>query len=398
MRVLRNLFAGVLLVAVAGTPSGCALLHKPTSPTTDANITAGCDRPFEELLALMGACGDLNPPLAGRRIPLSECVAAALKNGRAGDNSFRVRTYEAARTLAEVKAGDLPAAGKRLATERVWQEIDLATQDVLLAVETAYWGLVQARATLASREEAVRSLDEEAATVKARYEEKLLARQDVDTLTEQRHLARVELIAARAALREAERNLRRQAGLAPDDGCGLVPCTEPERAPPICDNVADLEAARQHLPELCGARIAVEIALQEYKAVTDAKARPAARLRIDREEANLRNVEEEMIFALQRVQRQVTQAWQSLTELTAREEAARRRLEAVTEKWQSKEFGELRELLQARSGLATAQGETLRGVTEYQNARAELLRRKGLLLQHHHVGIARPTPRLAPGD
>ena len=63
------------------------------------------------------------------------------------------------------------------------------------------------------------------------------------------------------------------------------------------------------------------------------------------------------------------------------------------------EFGELRELLQARSGLATARSDTLRGVTEYQNARAELLRRKGLLLQHHHVGIARPTtPRLAPGD
>ena len=127
----------------------------------------------------MGPCGDLNPLQPGRRISLLECIVTALKNGRVGDENICVRTHDAALALGQAKqAGE----SSRLQTERIWLTVESGTQDLVLAVETAYWGLVQARDTLASREDAVRTTEEEAATVKARYDEKLLTRQDVDTM------------------------------------------------------------------------------------------------------------------------------------------------------------------------------------------------------------------------
>jgi outer membrane protein TolC len=336
-----------------------------------------------------------------------ECIVTALKNGRVGDENICVRTHDAALALGQAKqAGE----SSRLQTERIWLTVESGTQDLVLAVETAYWGLVQARDTLASREDAVRTTEEEAATVKARYDEKLLTRQDVDTMTEQRHLARVELIDAQAQVRTAELNLRRTAGLPPDDGCSLVPCDEPDRLPPLCDSKTDLEQARMYRPELALARLAVEAACQEYVSIKDVKVHPLAKLKtpgeqeiaqaklkVQREQVALRDAEEQTVFALQTSQRQVAQAWQSLVELVAREAAARRRLEAVTEKWQSKEFGELRELIQARAGVTTARRDTSQALTQYQIARADLLRRKGMLLQHHRVCVDRP-PRKTPGD
>jgi hypothetical protein len=393
VRLCRTILAGVFL-ALLGELPGCALLHHRPAPKPDPLCNSGCDRPLECLVPLLGPCGDLNPVQPGRRITLWECIESALKNGRVGEDQIRVRALDAAMALAQAK---VQGEAGRLQTERIWLTLEEATQELVLAVESAYWGLALARVNLGSREEALQALDEEAATVRARFQEKLLARQDVDTLEEQRNLARVELIDAQAKAREAERTLRRTAGLPPDDGSALVPGDPPDTSPPQCDAVADLDEARSFRTELALARLDVDVACKELAQVKDEKDRPQARMKVERQQAALRNAEDEMIFALQRSQRKVTQAWQSYLTLTAREEAARRRLEAVNEKWQSKEFGELRELLQARSGAAAARRDTQEALSQYQVARAELMRQKGTLLKFRCVRIVRKTPRVTPG-
>lgn len=399
MRVARSLLAGVWLACLGVFPPGCAHVHRPSPPSdpaVEACLNAGCDRPLDHLLGLLGPCDDLKSAVPGRKITLMECLAAALVNGRVGDDSIRVKTHDAAQALAQTAGKDRDA---KLAARRIYLGLEAGTQDLLLAVESAYWNLALARGGLRSRDEALRDLDEEAANVKARFEEKLLTRQDVEAMEEQRHLARAEQVAAVGKVAEAERVLRLTAGLPSADGTALLPCDPPCLTMPPCDPLGDLEAARTYLPELALARLDVEIACRALARARDKeKERPAAMLKVQRDEAALRDAEERMLFDLQKSQTRQVVAWETLKATTDREDAARRRLDAVAEKWKDKEFGELRELLLARSGFAAAQRDNLHAAVEYQVAQAEHRRRKGVLLQHHRVCIERAVPPVAPGD
>ncbi len=401
----RVLLGGLLIVLVGSIVTGCA--HQTRGKVTSARqptpadpcLNAGCDRPLAGLLALLGPCEDLQslqeglPFVLERPITLKECIDAALCNGRVGEDSYRVKTAEASIELTKA-AGQ--GREERLTREGVWLSLEVGTQDLVLAVTTAYWRLVLARGTVISREETLRALDREAQNVQARFKEKLLTRQDVDSLEEQRHLTRAEWLTALTGLREAESNLRRTAGLLPNDGTTLIPCDPAVMTPPAGNPYEDLLQARECRPELALARLKAELACQALEQAKEEE-KALARCQVEREQAAHRDAEEVMVFDLLRSGFQQRQAWLSLEALTAREQAAGRRLAAVTEKWQSKEFGELRELIQAQTGFSTARRDALEAATQYQVALAEHLRRKGLLLQHYCVCIPHREPRPVPG-
>lgn len=394
MRPMRSLIAGLLIAFISAIASGCALSkhHKPVQTEECAN--AGCDRPFEELLAMIGPCPDLKSLPVGRKITLRDCFASALRKGRLKDDSIRIKTYDFNLGVAQAKLEEK----SKLEREKLHLTLEVGIHDLILDVEVAYWQLVRTRGDYISRLDTLQALAEEEVNVQARYKEKLITRQEVDALEEARQLAEAERVSAFARMTEAERNLRRTAGLWPWDTTTLEPCEMPVLVPPVCDSRVDLHEARFYRPELLLARVNVELACDDLKNLKEEAARPLARMKVQRESAALREAEEVMVYDLQRSQSQVLQTWQSVEILQAREEAAKRVLVAVTEKWQSKEFGELKELLRAQTGLSTARRDTLTAVTEHQQARAEHLRRKGVLLKHHSICIEGRDHRPVPGD
>ena len=87
----------------------------------------------------------------------------------------------------------------------------------------------------------------------------------------------------------------------------------------------DLLQAREHRPELALARLKVELACHALEQAKEEE-KTQARAQVEREQAALRDAEEVMVFDLLRSGFQQRQAWLSLQTLTAREQAATRRL------------------------------------------------------------------------
>jgi outer membrane protein TolC len=145
----------------------------------------------------------------------------------------------------------------RLARDESRLEFERRVQQLLFAVEEAYWDLYCAYWDLYSRDNGLTLTHLTWQTAKARYDAKGIGVEDLAQVEEQYYFFRTERLQAlgrgvggRPGVLEAERRLRYVVGLPPEDGTRLVPTDEPATAPiePSWDEAVN--TARRLRPEL----------------------------------------------------------------------------------------------------------------------------------------------------
>lgn len=344
----------------------------------------------------------------------------------------------------------------RVAFDQSRAEFERRVQDLVFAVEEAYWNLYCSYWVLYSREEGMRQAYREWLFGYYQFREKRFTVQRLDQIEEQYQLFRAERLAAlgngigQPGVLEAERQLRLAIGLPPEDGCRLVPSDTPTVAPYRPDWKVAVEQAVMLRPELVRARQEVKSAqlalireqndlLPDLRFISsydltgigsrldgrgvdnalrslasnhfnnwslglrmdvplgfrDANAAVRrAQLQLAQRFASLRNQEDQVVFELQRTYRQLIQSIEQVRIQRARRAAAARQVAARVEELRAgPREADVTALLLAQRALADALRDEQSAICEYNIALAQFERQKGTILTHDNVEIAEgPVP------
>lgn len=154
----------------------------------------------------------------------------------------------------------------RLFADEALIDFERRVQDLLFAVEEAYWELYAAYWDLYSREIGLRQAHAAWQRSEARFRAGTIPEQDLAQIEDQFHNFRAQRLAAlgrgtiRLGVLEAERRLRYVLGLPPEDGQRLVPADVPTTAPFKPDYYAAYAEALTRRPELILARQEIQAA------------------------------------------------------------------------------------------------------------------------------------------
>lgn len=174
-----------------------------------------------------------------------------------------------------VRGATFPTGGRvpgiiltRIFYDQSRTEFERRVQDMLFAVEEAYWELYSAYWELYSREIALRAAHAAWMKSKALHEAGRIPLQDLNQVEQQYQQFRAQRLAAsgsgagtgRSGVLEAERRLRYILGLEPEDGTRLVPSDAPTVAPFTPDLNTSLGEALQKRPELLQTRMDIHAA------------------------------------------------------------------------------------------------------------------------------------------
>ncbi len=328
-------------------------------------------------------------------------------------------------------------------------QFDQQVQDLLLAVEQAYWDLYGSYWILYVRDEALKISLRTWNRGKQLFEAKQMTVQDLAQLEAQYQANRLQRLAAlgqgagRAGVLRAERVLRQTIGLPPEDGTRLVPSDRPTDALYHPDWGTARDEALALRPELLQARQQVKLAelrvqqgrdallpdlrffstynyngigtrldgpssanafeslasnryhdwtlgLQMQVALGAREANAQARnalLQLGQSHAALRDGERAVIFGLQDSYRQLVEAAEALRMQRALIATAQRQLEARVKEFQLGQ-GIVFNLLNAQQTWFGAQEQYQTAICFYNVALANWQRQKGTILQYDNVTIA----------
>ncbi len=152
----------------------------------------------------------------------------------------------------------------RIRYDQAQAEFERRVQELLLAVETAYWDLYCAYWDLYSRETAMRQAHIAWQIADVRFKTGSVNVMDYKQIEEQYHLFRAQRVQAlgrgtqRAGVLEAERRLRYILGLPYEDGTRLIPLDTPTVAPYVPNWEVALNEAMQYRPELLQVRLEIQ--------------------------------------------------------------------------------------------------------------------------------------------
>ncbi len=336
----------------------------------------------------------------------------------------------------------------RVAFDQARVDFERHMQDLVLAVEEAYWQLYGSYWALFAQETALRETYESWRTAQVRHAANQLSDQDLAEIEEQYHLLRASRLVAlgqglgRPGVLEAERQLRLVIGLPAEDGDQLVPTDTPTVAAYEPDYQAACRDALALRPELVRARADVKLAeltlrreedllLPDLRAfasydvnglgtrldgagpenalrtlasdhyndwtiglhlevplgfrAANAQVRKAL-LQVKRQRTVLLDLEEQALFSLQRSYRQLLQAQEQIHVLRARRLAALRQLRGRQEEFRSG-LGSVDLLLRAQLAWTNSLQEEQTATCDYNSALASFERERGTLLTHDHIVI-----------
>lgn len=154
----------------------------------------------------------------------------------------------------------------RIFADEAQVDFERRVQDLLFAVEEAYWDLYAAYWDLYSREIGLRQAHSAWQRSEARFRAGTIPEQDLAQIEDQFHNFRAQRLAAmgrgtgRLGVLEAERRLRYILGLPPEDGQRLVPADVPTTAPYKPDYYAAYSEGLVRRPELILARQEIQAA------------------------------------------------------------------------------------------------------------------------------------------
>lgn len=345
----------------------------------------------------------------------------------------------------------------RLVFDQSRADFDRRVQDMLLAVEQAYWTLYSSFWNLYSREQGQRVAYESWYAGKRLLDAGRLTRQDLAAIEEQYFVFRGERLRALGngggfpGVLEAERQLRLLIGLPVEDGCRLIPADLPTMSPfEPCWTAAAQEAMIMR-PELIRARQDVTtrellLAAERNNLLPDLRfisnynvnsigtrldgpsplgalsnlgknefndwtlglrlnvpigfraAHAAVRrneLLLRRSQIALRDFEEQAAFALERSYRQVVESGELLRIAQGRLRAAREEFRLRTREFLSG-LSITQIYLITQRKYADALRDERQSATDYNIALADFQRQKGTMLNYDNVTIGEgPLPRCA---
>ncbi len=154
----------------------------------------------------------------------------------------------------------------RIVYDQTQADFERRVQDMLFAVEQAYWTLYCAYWDLYSRETAMRQAHTAWQIADVRFKTGSVNIMDYKQIEEQYHFFRAQRVqalgrgTARSGVLEAERRLRYLVGLPYEDGTRLIPLDTPTVAPYVPNWEVALNEAMQYRPELLQARNAIQAA------------------------------------------------------------------------------------------------------------------------------------------
>jgi outer membrane protein TolC len=342
----------------------------------------------------------------------------------------------------------------RLSFDQSRADFERKVQDLVVAVEQAYWNLYCSYWVLYSRETALRLVLEEWQAGKERFDRGQMTVQDLAEIEVQFHAFRGERLQALGSgttlpgVLEAERQLRLVLGLPPEDGEQLVPSDTPVVAPLVPNWENAVTDALRLRPELMHARQDVELAnlavlrdrnslLPDLRFVsgygingvgsrldgpdeTNALRSLASnhfnnwtlglrlavpigfrdassavrrdRLQLAQRLATLKNQEELAIFDLQRAYRDLIEAQDQMRIQRARRLAAAKQVKARVHEFRAG-LGDVTFLLIAQRSLADAVRDEQQAVCTYNIVMAQFERSRGTILTHNNIEI---TERALP--
>jgi outer membrane protein TolC len=341
----------------------------------------------------------------------------------------------------------------RLVYDQAQLEFERRLQELLFAVEEAYWELYCAYWDLYSRDSGMRLAQDVWQRAKARYEAGGIGIQDLAQIEVQYQLFRTQRLEAlgngsggRLGVLEAERRLRYVIGLPAEDGTRLIPSDEPVTTPFEPDWLAAMTEATALRPELLQVRQdirAAELNLRQARnlllpdlrlvsrlspnglgtnfgsslsgvgefrnndfelglqmqvpiGVRAAHAEvERARLQLGQRFAFLRDQESKIVSSLQRSYRSVVQFREEVRTRHSQRVAAGTQLQALYERFKA---GDRNSdiLVRTQQIWADALRDEYVAVCNYNVALADFERQKGTILRAHNVTIAQgPFPQCA---
>ncbi len=347
----------------------------------------------------------------------------------------------------------------RLFADEAQMEFERRVQDLLFAVEEAYWGLYAAYWDLYSREIGVRQGHAAWMRNKARLDAGQVAVQELAQIEEQFYSFRAQRIAAlgtgtsRLGVLEAERRLRYLLGMAPEDGSRLIPMDSPTVAPFRPDFNAAFAEALARRPELVLTRQEIQAAqlqvlrlqnnllpdlrafgnyevtglgsrldgpeeINAFRSLTsnqfqnwnmglimrvplgyrDAHAQVTrAQLQLAQRVTYLRDQEEKLRFNLQRSYQELVQFHELIMVQRSRRMAAAVNLDSIFKRFQaSLTDATIVNLLEAQRNFTDALRDEHFAIADYNVALVDFERQKGTIMEFNNVSIASgPLPMCA---
>ena len=316
-------------------------------------------------------------------------------------------------------------------------QYEFQLQQTLFAVEQAYWNLYTAYWNLYTADFVVRQTLDSWRIGKARFDAKQMTIQDLSQIEQQYHQFRAARLAAlgngppgQAGVLRAELQLRQAMGAPMEDGDRLVPADAPvvtgfapDWAAAVREALAerpDLTQARTQLRQAeLQARAAADLALADVRFISqtgitglndqlgnrgqanwtigfqtqyplgtrDARAQlREATLQRAQQQATVRDLEEQIVFALQDAYRQLFESYKSIEILRASRKAAEIQMKARAAEFANSE-GIVFLLLNAQETYASALFAEQSAVAAYNVALANYQLQKGALLEYHRVVV-----------
>jgi outer membrane protein TolC len=332
----------------------------------------------------------------------------------------------------------------RLGHDEARLEFDRRVQEVLLAVEEAYWDLLAAYWDLYSRDTGLKQAQLAWQVAKQRYDNNFIPVDDLAQIEEQFHFFRTQRLeslgrgtAGRPGVLEAERRLRYVVGLPPEDGYRLIPTDVPVTQPVEPNWEEAVQTARQRRPELQQVQKEIEVArlalaraedylrpdlrfFSKYAVNTLDATTPQgrnfngdvfsswetgiqldvpigfraghaeatrARLQLAQRYAFLRDQEAKLLFSLQRSYRDVVQFREEMVTRRSQREAAAVQLRARYARFKAK--GEVSSdlLVRTQRSWADALRDEYLAVCRYNIVLADFERQKGTILDYCNVKL-----------
>jgi outer membrane protein TolC len=337
----------------------------------------------------------------------------------------------------------------RLAQDQTHTAFAGGVNDLLFSVEQAYWALYAAYWGLYTQDVALRQAHDAWQQTKTLFDRNQARIQDLALMEGNYEAFRLGRVDAVQAVLEAERQLRLVVGLPPEDGCRLVPADQPTSAPVRPDWCASLAEALQNRPELIAARREITRLNVEIKAAKNATlpdlrvvgsydinglgsrldgpdanfnalrnmasdhfnnwsvglsldqpigARAAnaamrrAFLRMEQQQAQLRDQEQQAAFALQRSYRDLLARYERVKLVSSVRRAATTQYQALYEEFR-RNAATLQFLLSAQQAWLAAMRDEQAAIFAYNIALADFKREKGTIMRFDNVSVAEgPLP------
>jgi outer membrane protein TolC len=333
----------------------------------------------------------------------------------------------------------------RLAHDQAGLEFERRVQDLLFAVEEAYWQLYCSYWELYSRENAMKQAHTVWMIARSRYEARGGDPEELAQAEEQYQFFRAQRLEAlgrgtpgRPGVLEAERRLRYVVGLPPEDGTRLIPSDTPVTAPVEPDwaaAVADAMTSRPEIVQIGRDIRATELTLARARSLLLPDLRlvsryaangvagefgdafhnlahtpfssgelrlqlqvplgfreghaevTRARLQLSQRIAFLHDQEAKVVLSLQRATRDVVQYREEIDIRRGQRRAAALQVRARYDKYRAGK-GSIEFLLQAQRTWADSLRDEYLAVCNYNIALADFERQKGTIMRYDNVKVA----------